>query len=49
MKRFELTDWHEVKDEGKILTVNEVINLMNQLNDENVELKRKIEEIKNIL
>ena len=25
MTRFELTSWHEVKDNGKVMTVDEVI------------------------
>ena len=29
-KRFTLTDWHEVKDNGKIMTVDEVVGKLNQ-------------------
>ncbi len=29
-KIFTLTDWHEVKKDGKILTVNEVIDCLNE-------------------
>ena len=43
-KRFTLTDWHEVKDKGKILKVNEVIDLMNELAEENEELRQKLGE-----
>ena len=32
-KRFTLTDWHEVKDNGKIMTVDEVINMLNDQQD----------------
>ena len=36
-KRFTLTDWHEVKDNGKIMTVNEVIDT---LNNQQAEIER---------
>ena len=29
-KRFTLTDWHEVKDNGKIMTVDEVVGKLNE-------------------
>lgn len=29
-KLFTLTDWHEVKKDGKIMTVNEVIDCLNE-------------------
>lgn len=28
-KRFTLTDWHEVKDKDKVMTVDEVIDTLN--------------------
>ena len=28
-KRFTLTDWHEVRMDGKVMTVNEVIDTLN--------------------
>lgn len=34
-KRFTLTDWHEVKDNGNIMTVDEVVNKLNELNEKN--------------
>ena len=36
-KRFTLTDWHEVKDNGKIMTVDEVIS---KLNEQQAEIER---------
>ena len=36
-KRFTLTDWHEVKKDGKIMTVNEVIDT---LNNQQAEIER---------
>ena len=36
-KRFTLTDWHEVKDNGKIMTVNEVVG---KLNEQQAEIER---------
>lgn len=44
-KRFTLTDWHEVKDNGKIMTVDEVVGKLNELNNENEQLKQKLENI----
>lgn len=32
-KRFTLTDWHEVKDNGKIMTVDEVVGKLNEQQD----------------
>lgn len=29
-KQFTLTDWHEVKDNGKIMTVDEVVGKLNE-------------------
>ena len=29
-KRFTLTDWHEVKDNGNIMTVDEVVGKLNE-------------------
>ena len=40
-KRFTLTAWHEVKDNGKIMTVDEVVGKLNTLHQENQELKKK--------
>ena len=37
-KRFTLTDWHEVKDNGEIMTVDEVINMLNEQQDSIYEL-----------
>ena len=36
-KRFTLTDWHEVKDNGKIMTVDEVVG---KLNEQQAEIER---------
>ena len=36
-KRFTLTDWHEVKDNGKIMTVDEVVG---KLNEQQATIKR---------
>ncbi|MBP5423007.1 MAG: hypothetical protein J6Y78_11255 [Paludibacteraceae bacterium] len=40
-KRFTLTDWHEVKEDGKIMTVDEVIKTLNDLYEENENLKKE--------
>ena len=45
-KRFTLTDWHEVKDNGKIMTVDEVVGLLNKLDSVNKLLKLKNENLK---
>ena len=42
-KRFTLTDWHEVKDKGKIMTVNEVINMLNEQQAEIERLQKIID------
>ena len=42
-KRFTLTDWHEVKDNGKIMTVNEVINMLNEQQAEIERLQKIID------
>ena len=39
-KRFELTDWHEVKDNGNIMKVQEVVDKLNE-QDEKIELLQK--------
>lgn len=36
-KRFTLTAWHEVKDNGKIMTVDEVVG---KLNEQQAEIER---------
>ena len=41
-KRFTLTDWHEVKDNGKIMTVDEVINMLNEQQDQISYWKHKV-------
>ena len=41
-KRFTLTDWHEVKDKGKIMTVDEVINMLNRQQDQISYWKHKV-------
>ena len=46
-KRFTLTDWHEVKDNGRIMTVDEVIDMMNNLYEENQLLQRDISIVHN--
>ena len=40
-ERFTLTDWHEVKDNGKIMTVDEVVSKLNELAEENENLKKE--------
>ena len=46
-KRFTLTDWHEVKDNGRIMTVDEVIDMMNNLYEENQLLQRDMSIVHN--
>ena len=41
-KRFTLTAWHEVKDNGKIMTVDEVINMLNEQQDQISYWKHKV-------
>ena len=45
MTRFELTAWHEVKDNGKVMTVDEVIGEMNRLHEENLRMKEQLKQI----
>ena len=44
-KRFTLTDWHEVKDNGKIMTVDEVVGVLNSLYEENEQLRTRLEDV----
>lgn len=36
-----LTEYSGIKDKDKLLTFNEVVDLLNELHDENQELKKK--------
>ena len=45
-KRFTLTDWHEVKDNGKIMTVDEVVGKLNEQQATINHLKQELEEYK---
>lgn len=45
-KRFELTELHEVKDNGRILTVDEVIESLNNQNDEIDKLKNEVKKLR---
>ena len=51
-KRFTLTDLHEVKDNGKIMTVDEVINMLNEqqatINDKEKMVKSLNDDIKRL-
>lgn len=45
MTRFELTAWHVVKDNGKAMTVDEVIGEMNRLHEENLKMREQLKQI----
>ena len=45
-KRFTLTDWHEVKDNGNIMTVDEVVGKLNEQQATINHLKHELGEYK---
>ena len=40
-----LTEYSGIKDKDKLLTFNEVVDLLNELNDENKKLKQDLKEL----